>query len=162
MWKKIFCFLLMIPISIGLSSATFAHIVVEDASFIWEKTLNSTEFPDISPRITAEYATTIFDTDLVPPQYIELPARIIVEYATSIAQFELAKFPACECDLNHDHNCDMQDWLVFGEDWGRTDCHEAGVECECDLNNDGRCDMQDWLLFGEDWGRTDCPIYPNG
>lgn len=28
----------------------------------------------------------------------------------------------CECDLNHDGICDMQDWLLFGEDWGRTDC----------------------------------------
>lgn len=64
----------------------------------------------------------------------------------------------CECDLNHDGRCDMEDWLKFGEDWGRTDCHEPEVECECDLNDDGRCDMQDWLLFGEDWGRTDCPI----
>lgn len=62
----------------------------------------------------------------------------------------------CECDLNHDGRCDMEDWLLFGDDWGRTDCHEPGVECECDLNDDGRCDMEDWLMFGEDWGRTDC------
>ena len=67
---------------------------------------------------------------------------------------------ACECDLNQDERCDMEDWLLFGEDWGRTDCHEPGVECECDLNDDARCDMLDWLLFGEDWGRTDCPICP--
>ena len=65
----------------------------------------------------------------------------------------------CECDLNHDGKCDMQDWLLFGEDWGRTDCNEPGAEpCEYDLNYDGRCDMSDWLLFGEDWGRTDCPV----
>ena len=158
MRKKIFCFLLMIPVSIGLSSAASSQIVVEDADFIWKKALDSTEFPDISPCVTAEYTTTIYDTDLIPPIDLELPARIIVEYATEIAQFESARFPACECDLNHDHNCDMQDWLIFGKDWGRTNCHEAGVECECDLNNDGRCDMQDWLLFGEDWGRTDCPV----
>gem|GEM_PF-1471389 len=66
--------------------------------------------------------------------------------------------PLCECDLNHDGLCDMQDWLLFGEEWGRTDCCDAGVECECDLNGDCQCDMQDWLKFGEDWGRTDCPI----
>jgi len=65
---------------------------------------------------------------------------------------------ACECDLNRDSKCDMQDWLKFGEDWGRTDCNEPGVDCECDLNTDGKCDMQDWLMFGEDWGRTDCPL----
>ena len=122
MWKKTFCFLLMIPVSIGLSSAAFAQIVVEDASFIWEKALDSTEFPDIPPRITAEYATTIFDIDLIPPPDFELPARIIVEYATAIARFDLSSLPVCQCDLNHDHNCDMEDWLLFGEDWGRTDC----------------------------------------
>jgi hypothetical protein len=66
-------------------------------------------------------------------------------------------FSPCECNLNHDNRCDMEDWLMFGEDWGRTDCHDPDVECECDLNDDGRCDMEDWLLFGEDWGRTDCP-----
>jgi hypothetical protein len=64
----------------------------------------------------------------------------------------------CECDLNDDGKCDMQDWLVFGQDWGRTDCNDPGVEeCECDITQDGKCDMQDWLKFGEDWGRTDCP-----
>jgi len=64
----------------------------------------------------------------------------------------------CECDLNRDSKCDMQDWLIFGQDWGRTDCNDPGVEeCECDITQDGKCDMQDWLKFGEDWGRTDCP-----
>jgi hypothetical protein len=65
----------------------------------------------------------------------------------------------CECDLNEDGKCDMLDWLLFGQDWGRTNCNDPGVEpCECDLNGDGTCDMLDWLLFGQDWGRTDCPI----
>jgi len=31
----------------------------------------------------------------------------------------------CECDLNDDGKCDMQDWLLFGEDWGRTDCPDV-------------------------------------
>jgi len=66
----------------------------------------------------------------------------------------------CECDLNNDGRCDMQDWLLFGEDWGRTDCDDSGVKCECDLNGDGRCDMQDWLVFGHDWGETGCPTCP--
>ncbi len=64
---------------------------------------------------------------------------------------------ACECDLTKDGKCDMQDWLLFGQNWGATNCGEHGIECPCDLNSDGVCDMQDWLLFGEDWGRTDCP-----
>ena len=36
--------------------------------------------------------------------------------------FEMAAVDICECDLNVDGKCDMQDWLLFGEDWGRTDC----------------------------------------
>ena len=70
----------------------------------------------------------------------------------------------CDCDLNQDGICDMQDWLLFGEDWGRMDCGtppSSGYwpnDCECDLNHDGRCDMLDWLRFGEDWGQTDCLI----
>jgi|GEM_PF-5358039 len=38
-----------------------------------------------------------------------------------------AEAEPCECDLNHDGRCDMQDWLLFGEDWGRTDC-PSGAE----------------------------------
>ena len=62
----------------------------------------------------------------------------------------------CSCDLNHDGWCDMRDWLLFGRQWGHTDCDS--VYCPCDLNTDGRCDMRDWLLFGRSWGRTDCPV----
>ncbi len=71
-----------------------------------------------------------------------------------IAQYTAA---GCKGDLDGNGLVDMQDWLKFGEGWGRTNCNEAGVEpCDCDLNDDGTCDMADWLLFGEDWGRTDC------
>jgi len=28
----------------------------------------------------------------------------------------------CECDLNNDGACNMEDWLIFGSNWGRTDC----------------------------------------
>ena len=82
-----------------------------------------------------------------------------------IDHIRITGFPHfCECDLNQDGMCDMQDWLLFGEDWGRTDCGTppgSGCwpnDCECDLNHDGRCDMSDWLRFGEDWGLTDCLI----
>jgi hypothetical protein len=63
----------------------------------------------------------------------------------------------CLGDLNHDGRMDMQDWLLFGKDWGRSNC-TASNPCACDLNADGRCNMQDWLIFGQNWGRTDCPI----
>jgi hypothetical protein len=65
----------------------------------------------------------------------------------------------CECDLNQDTLCDMPDWLIFGSDWGRTNCNVAGTPpCECDLNHDGSCNMLDWLRFGADWGQSDCLI----
>ncbi len=66
-------------------------------------------------------------------------------------------FP-CECDLNHDHSCNISDWPFFIEDWGRTDCNDPDVSCECDLNGDGSCNILDWPYFIEDWGRSDCPI----
>jgi len=137
MRKKIFCFLLMIPILIGLSSSTSAQIVVEDASFIWEKVLDSTEFPDISPRITAEYATTIFDIDLIPPPDLELPARIIVEYATAIARFDLSSLSVCEGDFDLDGDVDGSDLAVFAAG-GTTITLEE---------------------FATDFGRTNCPVY---
>ena len=42
-------------------------------------------------------------------------------YGVSIDYFGECKEP-CECDLNDDGRCDMQDWLLFGEEWGKTDC----------------------------------------
>jgi len=38
------------------------------------------------------------------------------------AYFDRSDGNTCECDINHDGRCDMQDWLLFGQDWGRTDC----------------------------------------
>ena len=137
MRKKIYCFLLMIPILIGSSSSASAQIVVEDASFIWEKALDSTEFPDISPRITAEYATTIFDIDLIPPPDLELPARIIVEYATAIARFDLSSLSVCDGDFDLDGDVDGSDLAVFAVG-GTTITLEE---------------------FATDFGRTNCPVY---
>ena len=28
----------------------------------------------------------------------------------------------CECNLNSDHSCNVLDYLLFIQDWGRTDC----------------------------------------
>ncbi len=64
--------------------------------------------------------------------------------------------PPCTCDLNADGRCNMQDWLLFGQRWGATNCNT--VPCACDLNDDSRCNMSDWLLFGKSWGRTNCPV----
>jgi len=94
--------------------------------------------------------STVPDTGNGTPPIVDMGADELVPLA-----------PPCECDLTTDGKCDMQDWLVFGQDWGRTDCNDPGVEeCECEITQDGICDMQDWLLFGQDWGRVDCPLCP--
>jgi len=95
------------------------------------------------------YHITNINDDATVPRFEMNNWEIFNNYRTQVNEL-------CECDLNHDGRCDMQDWLLFGEDWGRTDCFSP-PPCECDINQDGRCDMQDWLRFGEDWGRTDCP-----
>ena len=46
-------------------------------------------------------------------------------WRTRVGKFKFANCGVqnvCECDLNHDGRCDMLDWLIFGQDWGRTDC----------------------------------------
>ncbi len=92
-----------------------------------------------------------------------MPTGVVVSAdhgANPVAWFDdvIVSSQSCACDLNTDSRCNMMDWLKFGQDWGRIDCHNWGTICECDLNDDGRCNMQDWLLFGKNWGRTDCPI----
>ena len=134
MRKKIYCFLLIIPILIGLNSSASAQIVVEDASFIWEKALDSRVFPVIS-RITAEYATTIFDTDLLPPPVFVLPARIIVEYATAIARFDLSSLSVCEGDFDLDGDVDGSDLALFA----------------------ANPSLLDVFSFAVHFGRTNCP-----
>jgi hypothetical protein len=130
--------------------------------------VNASEFDiqndNCSGVILAPQATCTFDVVFEPDSLgskeatVEIPFTDPVVDPLAVALTGLVT-EVCECDLNHDGTCDMLDWLLFGEDWGRTNCNDPGVDpCECDLNGDGKCDMLDWLLFGEDWGRTDCPI----
>ncbi len=69
----------------------------------------------------------------------------------------------CECDLVKDGKCNILDYQLFIQDWGRTDCGtppgSGGPpnDCECDLNKDGKCNILDYQIFIQDWGRTDCP-----
>ena len=70
---------------------------------------------------------------------------------------------ACECDLNKNGSCNILDYQLFIQDWGRTDCGtppgsgNPPNDCECDINLDGGCNILDYQLFIQDWGRTDCP-----
>ena len=69
----------------------------------------------------------------------------------------------CACDLNHDGKCNILDYQIFIQDWGRTNCGtppgsgDPPNDCECDLNSDGKCNILDYQIFIQDWGRTDCP-----
>ena len=69
----------------------------------------------------------------------------------------------CECNLNSDHSCNILDYQLFIQDWGRINCGTpAGTgnppnDCECDLNHDGKCNILDYQTFIQDWGRTDSP-----
>lgn len=44
----------------------------------------------------------------------------LVNRSSTYVSFTTAN--ACPCDLNADGRCDMRDWLLFGREWGRTDC----------------------------------------
>lgn len=46
----------------------------------------------------------------------------LMNRSSTYALFITSPVNACECDLNSDGRCDMRDWLLFGQDWGRTDC----------------------------------------
>ena len=160
MQKNIFSFLLIIPLLIVFDSAVSAQIVVEDANATWEKDLLSDEFPDILPRILAEYATTIYDTQNIYPEDLiaaasDIPARIIVEYATTIAHFEPSGIPVCEGDFDNDFDVDGSDLAIFAADFGRTDCSS---DCEGDFDEDGDVDGSDLAVFAADFGRTECPL----
>ena len=155
MLKKVFYLFVIMPVILGFGSLASAQIVVEDASAIWEKDLDSAEFPDIFPRITAEYATSIFDVDLIPPPDFDIPARIIVEYATTIAHFDLSAIPVCEGDFEFDGDVDGSDLAIFAADFGRTDC---SGDCEGDFDEDGDVDGSDLAVFAADFGRTECPL----
>jgi hypothetical protein len=65
---------------------------------------------------------------------------------------------ACECNLNHDGKCNILDYQLFIQDWGRQDCNEPDVSCECDLNLDGKCNILDYQVFIQDWGRQNCHL----
>ncbi len=63
----------------------------------------------------------------------------------SDANFNIAD--VCECDLNKDGKCNILDYQLFIQDWGRTNCGTppgTGLppnDCECDLNKDGKLEL---------------------
>ena len=66
----------------------------------------------------------------------------------------------CECDLNNSGNCNILDYQLFIQDWGKTTCNNPGVFCECDLNVDGACNILDYQLFIQNWGQSGCSAAP--
>jgi len=99
-------------------------------------------------------------TKTVYVQFQNNAGMISSQYSDSIV---LTTAEVCECDLYKDGKCNILDYQLFIQDWGRTDCGTppgtggAPNNCECDLNKDGKCNILDYQLFIQDWGRTDCP-----
>ena len=160
MCKKFICLLVMLLSFVGFKGTVLGQIVVENESAKWETDLIPGEFPDILPRILAEYATTIYDTQNIYPEDLitaasDIPARIIVEYATTIAHFEPSDIPVCEGDFDNDFDVDGSDLAIFAADFGRTDC---SGDCEGDFDGDGDVDGSDLAVFAADFGRTECPL----
>ena len=75
----------------------------------------------VTPRIKTITATNA--QRYVETGYICLRARWVDGSNTDDSYiFEIWRVDMCACDQNNDGRCDMLDWLLFGEDWGRTDC----------------------------------------
>jgi len=70
----------------------------------------------------------------------------------------------CDCDFNQDGACNILDYQMFIQGWGRTDCGTppgSGLlpnDCECDLTKDGTCNILDYQRFIKDWGNMSCEI----
>jgi hypothetical protein len=83
--------------------------------------------------------------------------------AQALSSVEVLELSPCPCDLNHNGACNILDYQLFIQDWGRTNCGtppgsgDPPNDCECDLNHDGNCNILDYQIFIQDWGRDDCP-----
>ena len=99
-------------------------------------------------------------TKTVWVQYRNNAGQISSQYSDSIV---LNTADVCECNLNGDSSCNILDYQLLIQDWGRTNCGtppgtgNPPNDCECDLNQDGSCNILDYQIFIQDWGRTDCP-----
>ena len=97
---------------------------------------------------------------LFPPE-LEVTGDYAILFGNSLLHVAGA-VDVCECDLNHDGRCDMQDWLLFGEDWGRTDC-PIPDECSGELYYDTGTPDHYWGCGDVGYGmavRFTPPSYP--
>ena len=154
--------------TIQSESSGLAYFTGEPGQWEWDRyegLIHIWGYFNEDPYLFDFTATTFISKSNIHVWSNEYNSWLIVANLTDV-EMQIVLVDICECDLNVDGKCDMQDWLLFGEDWGCTDCGtppgsgDPPNDCECDLNTDGKCDMQDWLLFGEDWGRTDCNLEP--
>jgi len=67
---------------------------------------------------------------------------------------QTAWVPECPADYNDDGKVDGLDFIIFRNQWGRTDCLSVG--CEGDMNSDGKVDGLDFIIFRNNWGKI-CP-----
>ena len=137
--------------AMGTSSSvnTITLEAIKDSAVVDSDSILVSDFVD--GHVTLAVAGTVFDTLRL---FSSPRSQTMVFDNVTINPIAI---DTCECDLTQDGVCDMLDWQLFGQDWGRTDCLGSADVCECDLTQNGVCDMLDWQLFGQDWGRTDCP-----
>jgi len=160
--------------NVGHYRGTWQVIGTEENGVAFNYNYNKSETTEVVPRViglssvgaqehivssgfTAGNITTAF-SDVYPEGRVISQSVTAGNLATLGSAIDLVVSNGpdiCECDLNGDGSCNVFDWFMFIEDWGRTDC---SGDCECDLNHDGACNVFDWFIFIEDWGRTDCPV----
>ena len=89
------------------------------------------------------FSTLVGNTELADDNYSQL-------FVNSV-EWAAVPFPG---DFNEDCRVDGLYFIIFRNEWGRTDCLSA--ECECDMNSDGKVDGLDFIIFRNNWGKT-CP-----
>jgi serine protease AprX len=132
---------------IDVSGTSFAAPHVAGAMALLKSAYNDLSVKELENALTKG----AFDLGSAGPDYDSGYGRLDI-----LKSYRRIAALSCGCDLNRDGVCNLGDWLIFTQDWGRTDCGDPGVVCECDRNRDGRCNNKDRILFIKDWGRTNC------
>jgi C1A family cysteine protease len=148
-------------------SKTADWVTLDDGAVIGDGPLTGTLAPGMYVNITV-----IIDEDanaLPPGNYLDNVSftNLTSGSGNTFRKIELDVLvtPPCECDLNRNGSCNIIDYQLFIQNWGRTNCGTPPGsgnplnDCECDLNQDGKCNILDYQLFIQDWGRANCPLF---
>ena len=89
------------------------------------------------------FSTLVGNTELADANYSQLFVNSVEWVAVTFLG-----------DFNEDCRVDGLDFIIFRNEWGRTDCLSVG--CEGDMNSDGKVDGLDFIIFRNNWGKI-CP-----